>query len=67
MLVRTAAGSSSMPGRPASPWASREAFSWSSGEAGRPLAQGDQAGGGEDPRLAHAAAEHLPHPPGLAG
>lgn len=35
------------------------------GQVGGPLVQGDQAGGGDHPRLPHAAAEHLPHPPRL--
>ena len=32
------------------------------GQAGRPLAQGDQAGRGQDTHLAHAAPQPLPYP-----
>jgi len=34
-------------------------------EIGQHFVEGDQAGGSDDSRLAHAAAEHLAHPPRL--
>ena len=65
MLVSTSAGSSSTPSSCASPSARRRALDVVLGEPLDVVVERVQAGGREDPRLAHRAAEHLLAAPGL--